>query len=108
MFRVVNRIVQSATFLTFKRPAGNKVAHVYHIAKFANIRCSLHTLKELFCFFKEKVKSCPCALQSKVRTHDSDVVSHDLPYLSSVLGNKDLFFISKCSLVIPLRHAFAS
>ena len=84
--------------------AGNQVTHIYHVSQFADVLGGLHALEQVFRLLKEKVQSFPCAMQTKVATHNAYIGRHYLVHLLHVLGNEHLFFVAQCALVIPLGY----
>jgi hypothetical protein len=52
---VVKSVVQTATLLAFKSVAGDEIAHVDHIAQFADVFGCFYAFEEVFGLFIEEV-----------------------------------------------------
>ena len=83
---------------------GDEVAHIDHVAQFANVLRSLNTLEQVFSLLKQKVEAFPGTAQTQVAPDDSHVGAHNLAHLLHVLVDKDLFLVRHRSLVVPCRH----
>ena len=61
---VVDGVMEAAALLTFEGPAGDEVAHIDHIAQFADILRGLDTLEETLRLLVEHIQTVPGAMQS--------------------------------------------
>lgn len=71
---IISGEMKSTAFLSLDGKASDEVSHIDHIAKLADVLCSLYTLEELFGFFVKNVQTGPCSAQTEVRTHDAYIV----------------------------------
>ena len=62
--RIVDRVVQSATFLALHRLAGDEVTDVDHVTQLAQLFGRLATLEEAFRLFVQDVQAVPGAGQT--------------------------------------------
>ena len=104
MHRIVGGEVQSAALLALDGPAGDEIAHVDHVAQFADILRSLHALEQVLGLFVEHVQTVPGALQSEVGAHDAHIVRHNLVHLPDALGDQHLLLVGHRTLVVPFGH----
>lgn len=74
MARIVDCVVQATALLAIECLTHDEIAHIDHVAQLANIASGLHTLIEVFGFFKNQVKSIPSSLESQVTTHNAHIV----------------------------------
>ena len=73
VLRIVNGVVKTAALFAFKRLTRDEIAHVDHVAKFANVACCLHLLVELCCLLVQEVETRRSTFQTKVRTYNAYV-----------------------------------
>ena len=62
---VVGGEVEATALLAFKGEAGDEIAHVDHIAEFADVLRSLHALEEVLRFLVEHVETVPGTVQTE-------------------------------------------
>ena len=62
---VVGGEVEATALLAFKGEAGDEIAHVDHVAEFADVLRSLHALEEVLRFLVEHVKTIPGTMQTE-------------------------------------------
>ena len=101
MNRVVDGIVKTTALLALYCHAGDKIAHVDHIAELAEILAYLDTLEEILGLFVKKVEAVPGTLQSEVATNDTYIVAHAFAYFLDALGNQYLLLVGHGTLVVP-------
>ena len=104
--RIVCGEVQATALLALQGPAGNKVAHVNHVAQFADVAGGTDALKEAFRLFVEHVQTVPGPVQAQVAADDAHVVGHNLVDLLDTLGNQHLLLVGHGSLVVPFWYPF--
>ena len=104
MNRVVDGIVKTTALLALYCHAGDKIAHVDHIAELAEILAYLDTLEEILGLFVEKVETVPGTLQTEVAANDAYIVAHAFAYFLDALGNQNLLFVGHGTLVVPCRN----
>ena len=105
VFGVVDGVVQSAALLALDGLARDEIAHVDHVAQFAEVGGGFDALEEFFGLLVEQVQTRPGAFQAQIAAHNAHVARHDLPHLFGVLGDEDFLFIGECALVVPFGHA---
>ena len=104
MQRIVDGEMKTTTLLTLYRLTRDEIAHVNHVAEFADIATCLHTLEEILCLLIEHVETVPRSLESEVTTHDTNIVGHYLAHFLHTLRNEHLLFVGHSSFVIPLGY----
>ena len=62
---VVGGEVEATALLAFKGEAGDEIAHVDHVAEFADVLRSLHALEEVLRFLVEHVETVPGTMQTE-------------------------------------------
>ena len=62
---VVGGEVEATALLAFKGEAGDEIAHVDHVAEFADVLRSLHALEEVLRFLVEHVETVPGTVQTE-------------------------------------------
>ena len=62
---VVGGEVEATALLAFKGEAGDEIAHVDHVAEFADVLRRLHALEEVLRFLVEHVKTIPGTMQTE-------------------------------------------
>ena len=63
---VVGGEVEATALLAFKGEAGEEIAHVDHVAEFADVLRSLHALEEVLRFLVEHVETVPGTVQTVI------------------------------------------
>ena len=62
---VVGGEVEATALLAFKGEAGDEIAHVDHVAEFADVLRRLHALEEVLRFLVEHVETVPGTVQTE-------------------------------------------
>ena len=104
MFGVVDGVVQSAALLALDGLARDEIAHVDHVAQFAEVGGGFDAFEEFFGLLVEQVQARPGAFQAQIAAHNAHVARHDLPHFFGVLGDENFLFVGKSSFVVPFGH----
>jgi hypothetical protein len=63
---IVGGEVEAAALLALQGPAGDEVAHVNHVAQFADVACGSDALEETLRLLVEHVQAVPRTMQTQV------------------------------------------
>src|SRR5574344_898427 len=104
MYRIIDGVMQSATFFTFQCATGDEITDMNHIAEFADVTTGFYTFEESFSLLIEHIQTVPCTVQTQVTAHDAHIVGHNLSHFPYALSNQHLLLIGHRSLIIPFRY----
>lgn len=106
MVRIVDGVVQAAAFLALHGLLRDEVAHVDHVAQFAQLAGGLAALEEAFGLLVEDVQAVPGAGEAHVAAHDAHVRLHNLVHLLHALRDEHAFLVADGALVVPFGDVF--
>ena len=71
---IIHRVVQASALFALDGLSCDEIAHIDHIAQFADILGGLDALEEFLCLLIDDVQTCPGAMQAQVGAHDAYIV----------------------------------
>ena len=104
--RIVDGVVQAATFLALHGLFRDEVTHIDHVAQFAQLARGFAALEETFGLLVEDVQAVPSAGETHVTAHDAHIRLHNLVHLLHALCDKYTLFVTDGALVVPFGDVF--
>ena len=100
---IVGRVVKAATFVPHTGASDDEVCDRDKIAQFNQRLGHFRPLVETLNFISDQFEAAACAFKPEIRSHDSNVIPHDLLDLGTIMFNQHPFLSIERTTFIPQR-----